>query len=71
MANVYKTDSSTGETSKYVFNPSTGSGSYVVMTPEEIAKRDEALNIVKESNKENILKNHTYIKRVERFIHGF
>ena len=51
MANVYKTDSSTGETSKYVFNPSTGSGSYVVMTPEEIAKRDEALNIVKESKR--------------------
>ena len=51
MANVYKTNSSTGEISKYVFNPSTGSGSYVVMTPEEIAKRDEALNIVKESKR--------------------
>jgi hypothetical protein len=40
MANVYKTDSSTGEMSKYVFDPSTGSGSYIVMTSEEIAKQE-------------------------------
>ena len=66
MANVYKTDSSTGEISKYVFNPSTGSGSYVVMTPEEIAKRDEALNIVKES-KRPVMRNPNDVWTGERY----
>jgi hypothetical protein len=37
---------------------------------EYIAKPREELTFIKEFNKENILKNHTYVKRVERFIYG-